>query len=273
MKKLNYSRGLTHAGVFHADDVFSTAFLTIINPGIEIERVNRVSENMPDDIIVFDIGFGRFDHHQKDCEVRENGIKYAAFGLLWRAFGNLIVSEKNVTKFDISFVQFIDDADNGGQINPMTSAISAFVPNWDDSKDMEAAFVEAVGFAQIILHHEIERLLASERAQKEVQTALDNSDGEIVVLDRFAPWQDILIPSTAKFVVFPSLRGGYSAQAVPSVLGGRDQKVSFPAEWAGVDKDNLNAILTGLTFCHPGRFMIGADTVDTAVQACRIAIG
>ena len=68
----------THSGKFHADDVFSAALLLYLNPEITITRGNRV----PDDFegIVFDIGRGRYDHHQKDSRVRENGIAYAASG-------------------------------------------------------------------------------------------------------------------------------------------------------------------------------------------------
>ena len=33
-----YDKGFTHAGSFHADDVFSTAFLKILNPNIKITR-------------------------------------------------------------------------------------------------------------------------------------------------------------------------------------------------------------------------------------------
>lgn len=205
---INFTTGVTHTGVFHADDVFSAALLKILNPEIKITRAFKAPESPGSDTIVFDIGFGRYDHHQKDGKIRENGIKYAAFGLLWRDFGHLIVSDENVKKFDESFVQAIDDADNGGQINPMTTAISAFAPNWDDTnQDMDAAFFKAVDFAKDVLQRDFARLNSAERAKKEVSTALENSDGNIVILDRFIPWQDVLIPSTAKFVVFPSLRG------------------------------------------------------------------
>lgn len=75
----------THGGKFHADDVFSSALLLYINPEIHITRGNKV----PDDFegIVFDIGRGSFDHHQKDSRIRENGVPYAAFGLLWEVLG------------------------------------------------------------------------------------------------------------------------------------------------------------------------------------------
>lgn len=70
----------THSGKFHADDVFSAALLLYLNPELTILRGNRVPEEFAG--IVFDIGRGRYDHHQKDSRVRENGIAYAAFGLL-----------------------------------------------------------------------------------------------------------------------------------------------------------------------------------------------
>lgn len=75
----------THGGKFHADDVFSAALLLYLNPEIVIARGNRVPEDF--DGIVFDIGRGRYDHHQKDSRVRENGVPYAAFGLLWEELG------------------------------------------------------------------------------------------------------------------------------------------------------------------------------------------
>lgn len=273
MTKFNYTTSITHAGAPHADDIFSAALLKLLNPDIEINRVMRVPEDVPEDTIVFDIGFGRYDHHQKDAEVRDNGVKYAAFGLLWRDFGHMLVSDNNVVTFDECFVQSIDDADNGGKINAMYQAISSFVPNWDDEdQNMDTAFFKAVDFAQDILEREIARMSSIEKANVIVQTALNNSDGEIVILDRFVPWQDVLIPTIAKFVIFPSLRGGYSAQAIPSTLGGRDQKIPFPMEWAGESKEKLQDFVNGMTFCHPGRFMISTDTIDAAIGACRIAL-
>ena len=75
-------KGFTHAGRFHADDVFAAALLRLCNPNIRIQRGFSVPEGY--DGIVFDIGDGPFDHHGKDSPVRECGVKYAAFGLLWR---------------------------------------------------------------------------------------------------------------------------------------------------------------------------------------------
>ena len=76
------ANGFTHAGKFHADDVFATALLQILRPDIKITRGFVVPDDF--DGIVYDIGFGMFDHHQEPRETRPNGIPYAAFGLLWQ---------------------------------------------------------------------------------------------------------------------------------------------------------------------------------------------
>lgn len=84
IKKKN-AKAFTHSGKFHADDVFSYALLLYLNPAITITRGNKVPKDF--DGIVFDIGRGKYDHHQKDSRIRENGIPYAAFGLLWEELG------------------------------------------------------------------------------------------------------------------------------------------------------------------------------------------
>lgn len=273
MKKINYTTALTHGGVFHADDVFSSALLRILNPEINISRIFKVSEDIPENTIVFDIGFGQYDHHQKDAPIRENGIKYAAFGLLWKKFGHMLMSKGNAEKFDLEFIQPLDCADNGGTVNTMYSVIRSFVPNWnDEEQNMDEAFFKAVNFAEEVLKREFRRIQSSEAAEAAVKKALNESDGEIVVLERFCPWESVLIPSTAKFVIFPSLRGGFSAQAVPTVIGGRDQKVPFPAEWAGKNPQELQGYVDGMTFCHPGKFMVSTKTVEQAITACRKAM-
>ena len=73
----------THSGKFHADDVFSAALLLYLNPEITITRGSRVPEDF--DGIVFDIGRGRYDHHQKDSRVRENGIAMPHLGFSGRS--------------------------------------------------------------------------------------------------------------------------------------------------------------------------------------------
>ena len=255
MKKIKIRYGITHGGLFHADDVFSSALLKYIIPEIEISRVFKAPENYGSDTIVFDIGDGPFDHHQQEKEYRENGIPYASFGLLWREFGILLFPEEQVEKFDRDFVCPIDKADNTGCGDSLSRVISSFNPNWDMKDD--TAFDKAVSFALEILKREFSRIEASLRAEKEVKEALNKMEANVVVLTRFVPWQNVLVPTDALYVVYPSLRGGYNIQCVPAPGGG--SKKPLPGAW-------LENKPEGVGFVHTGLFLASVDKLDRAIE-------
>ena len=135
-----HAAAFTHGGKFHADDVFSAALLLHFNPQLTIQRGNRVPEDFAG--IVFDIGRGEYDHHQKDSRIRENQVPYAAFGLLWEALGTEILSPEMAAQFDEKFVQPLDLNDNTGEKNELASMIGMFNPVWDDNSGSDAAFLE-----------------------------------------------------------------------------------------------------------------------------------
>lgn len=265
-------KALTHGGKFHADDVFSAALLTLLNPKIEITRGFEIPPDF--DGLVFDLGGGAFDHHQSSAEVRENGVPYAAFGLLWRTYGAALLGEEDAARFDDKFVQPLDLDDNTGCGDPIAAIITCFNPGWDSDASPDACFAQAVTFATTILNKKLESTRGISRARALVEDALTRIDCGVVVLDRFAPWKFVLTKSDAQFVVYPSQRGGYSAQCVPADCDGPEVlKCPFPAEWAGKSADELqrmNGVKT-LRFCHNSRFLIAAGTLEDTVSACRFA--
>ena len=135
------ANGFTHAGKFHADDVFATALLQILRPDIKITRGFVVPDDF--DGIVYDIGFGMFDHHQEPRETRPNGIPYAAFGLLWRVLGPGLVGERQARLIDENFIQPLDLNDNTGEQNSLCDAIGFFNPVWDSKEDQDACFPQS----------------------------------------------------------------------------------------------------------------------------------
>ena len=264
------SKGFTHGGKFHADDVFSTALLRILRPDIQITRGFTVPDNF--DGIVFDIGGGMFDHHSEPRETRPNGVPYAAFGLLWRVLGPGLVGEHQARLLDENFVQPLDLNDNTGEQNSLADAIGSFNPVWDSGDDPDACFWKAVPFAKAVLENEIAAANAVNRADAAVQRAYKNAKDGIVVLPGYMPWKNGLYKTDALFVVYPSQRGGYSAQCVTDYRT-RRSKVPFPAAWAGKPEATLREISgLGLRFCHPSRFLVTADDKDQAVEACRWAL-
>lgn len=138
----------THAGTFHADDVMATAIIAEMHPANTLTVHRTVSMDGIDlgpTNIVYDIGHGQYDHHQKGGNgARENGIPYSSVGLIWRDFGMRICrfyaadnAELVWKMVDTSLIQGIDAINTG--VYPMTDfpchamtfsgVISGFNPN------------------------------------------------------------------------------------------------------------------------------------------------
>jgi uncharacterized UPF0160 family protein len=265
-------KGFTHGAKFHGDDVFSTALLRLINPDIQVTRGFEVPQDFSG--IVYDIGRGPFDHHQEDREVRENGVAYAAFGLLWREYGTCFLTEEEAKEFDESFIQPMDESDNTGCDNEMASMISKFNPGWDGEDSYEERFWEAEKVAEQILGHYLESIQGLRRAGKLVNRAMEDSDGRILILPCYVPWKKQVIGSSYLFVVYPSNRGGYSVQGVPKSKENRSLVRDFPKEWWGKDPEQLQQLSGVATarFCHISGFMGAADTKEDAVRMAETAL-
>ena len=265
----------THSGKFHADDVFSSALLLYLNPEIRITRGNKVPEDF--DGIVFDIGRGRYDHHQKDSRIRENGIPYAAFGLLWEELGCEILGDELAAKFDEAFVQPLDNNDNTGEKNELASLIGSFNPSWDENGGTDEAFFRAVSVAGMILENKFARYLGNERADRRIEEILENQeqtgDPRILVLPEFIPCQKRLSETEIAFVIFPSNRGGYCIQPQKKEYS-LNYKCSFPSEWLSLENEELQKEtgLSSAAFCHKGGFLMSVGELPDAIKACQISL-
>lgn len=258
IKKKN-AKAFTHSGKFHADDVFSYALLLYLNPEITITRGNKVPKDF--DGIVFDIGRGKYDHHQRDSRIRENGVPYAAFGLLWEELGAEILGEE------------------------LATLIGNFNPSWDVENGENEAFSRAVQTAGMILVNMFEKYKGNERAEKRVEEILaaHNSsvlsgekseiEAKILILPEFVPCQKQLRETDIAFIIFPSNRGGYCIQPLKKEHS-LNYKCSFPENWLGLERDELKQAtgLTSANFCHKGGFIMTVDDVNDAISACKISL-
>lgn len=301
---LRLANAFTHRGKFHADDVFATIVVILLLGRVILARISSVDE-IPRKIrkhpMVYDIGGGVFDHHQCDVPVRPNGIKYASFGLLWRAYGDRILREHyNCSHSDsillarmieLDLVQGIDASDNG-QIIPcgfpspvmgLGSAISSFYPSWENvSEETEdVAFLQALEMAYRIFDNVVLKCISKLRAKPIVDEAIDSAQGQIMVLDKFVPWKDWLLlsnnPKASKilYVVYPSARNnGYDISAVPKRKGSSFLKKPFPSSWAGLQDRALEkqTSIPQAIACHSARFLASAKTLASALDMAKLAI-
>lgn len=273
--KDHIKEGFTHGGVFHADDVFATALLQIWNPDIRISRGFVVPEKFNG--IVYDIGGGKYDHHQKNGRVRDNGVPYAAFGLLWEEIGRDLLSGDDVEKFDEDFVQPIDLSDNTGKENMISQIISDRLPTWqEESVQIEEAFWKAVEFARDILEQRFRQIRAERDAYEAVYQQALQCDEAILYLEQALPWKEALQKCGREilYVIYPSKRGGFNIQAVPDREDKNRLRHPFPHAWRGAGPQELQK-MTGikeLTFCHISGFLSAAETLEGAYGVARLAI-
>ena len=155
-------------------------------------------------------------------------------------------------------------SDNTGSPDTLCSAIAAMNPVDEANGDKE--FAEAVKFATVILKNLINHEINYYEEEKEVKEIYEKSiNKEIIVLDKHLHFTDYLPKTEAIYVIFPSNRGGYSAQGVPINSDTVELKRPFPDSWT-------QDLPEYLTFCHSSRFLISARTLDDIIYACNIAL-
>lgn len=159
---------ITHAGSFHADDVMATVLLEILYEDVSLARVAEIDEK-DTDAFVYDIGLGKYDHHQDDKVRRDNGIAYSSVGLIWRDYGMQILEKLGIQDYiedyfydiDDQIIMPIDALDNGeGERISMTisSVISISNPFWNSPISGDEAFLKSVDFMRTVFYVYIEYL-------------------------------------------------------------------------------------------------------------------
>lgn len=307
---------VTHGGTFHMDEVMATAILIRAIPGDGPLTLFRVTGNNPlpeyPGQMVYDVGMGAFDHHQRGGNgIRENGIPFASAGLIWRAYGKLLCTSDNneidvaevADRVDRELIQPIDAQDTGFR-NPLPAGfkptpsfsisqlVSSMNPNWDESGrawSAEEGFIAAVRIAGILLERVIERNLSKLAAKKQVYNFIRDSTDGIMYMPHFVPWEEFIFPdentpedvrekaAEILYVVYPGNRGDYQFRVVPDKPGSFGQRNELPDEWKGLKGAELNAIMQSYgiataTFIHPAGFIGGAVDASDAMKMAYMAI-
>jgi len=285
---------ITHSGNFHADEIFATVILARVfekeGKVLHVYRINDLKGHIPPHVIVYDIGGGKYDHHQIGGNgTRKNGIPYSSFGLIWKEFGEKLVTEHSIwTTIDKQLVQGIDAIDNGMitknfdkyTLLSVPSIISSFAPTWNSTLSMNEAFIDAVNFANVILNNICISAQAVFDSKEIIEEAIEKAKNHVMILDEFVSWQyhlTISLNEKAKdiwYVAFPSLRVGWNAQTVPVSLGSFEARKPFPLLWRGLPQKNLKEVSGVETayFCHQKGFIIGAEDKKGILEMVKIAV-
>ena len=308
---------MTHSGVFHADDVFAAATLSLLYPEAPIIRTREKDRlqmaTASSSWICFDVGdhfdpsMQNFDHHQRSFgRRRENGVPYAAFGLVWETHGEDVVREilsgvivqdagskddfemiaELCSLVDERLVQAVDAADCGElselahlksreDVKLSTCNVSRVVAMYNPPRQerlphrYDEAFARAVEMARILLEAQVQRVYEFVEAAHVVEHADDGSP--LLVLDTYVPWQQH-VGEHHLFVLSPALDG--SGWMIETVQDDFVPRHPFPQPWAGL-RDEALARISGVSdviFCHRARFIAAARSKQGALELIERAL-
>jgi len=272
LSKIKYL--VVHKHPFHADDVFTTAYVYTLmeklygREDLEFIRTFTPTEDMTfeNGYLVADIGKGEFDHHfpEDQKQHRENGIAYAAFGLVVREFHEGLLTEDEYKKFDKTFIEGLDEHDNTGIGNPLSMAIGAFNANWNDEDQFDnnnVKFKAAVSVAKKILDATIARIKAESEAEHIAKSA---------EVKYHTVWLPQYVPATGMFMNDDNAlfmgsnnanRGVYTVQALRASDG--SNKALFPEKFRGFNSNEAPNEY-GMGFCHASGFLASFNSEESA---------
>jgi uncharacterized UPF0160 family protein len=292
---------VTHNGAFHADDLFATATLSILNNGnIKIIRT-RDPEIFKKGDYVYDVGGendperNKFDHHQKGGGgKRENGIPYSSFGLIWKKYGEQICGSKEVAdRIDKKIVQPIDATDEGFDIyTPKIKEIFPYsveaiflsaIPTWrEDGENLDKIFKKQVD--------KVIKLL-----KREIKIARDDIEGINILLEDYKNREDkriiisnvdfpryLLQDTLSKlpepiYLVYPSSRNdSWKVEAIKKTPETLESRKLFPESWRGfTNGDERLKKVTGIDdiiFCHQNGFYLNTGSKESAIKLAEKAL-
>jgi uncharacterized UPF0160 family protein len=283
---------IVHPGVFHADEIFALAWLRLVCGLGEVKIVRAIptAEQLADpSIMVIDIGgqfdtkLNNYDHHQKGGAGKrwDTEIPYAACGLINDVFPlpnnemHQLIHDSLICPIDAADVNF---GEHGTKpVYSVSHVISAFNPAGDATpEEREEAFSSALTMAEIILENELTRCAEIVAAKTVVHKS--HVVNKVLILEQFVPWSEHLFTRLDQndilYVLFPSLRGGYQLQQVPTEPGSMRGRKPLPAAWGGL-RDKELAAVTGVEdamFCHNGLFVCGAASVAGTLKLAEAAV-
>lgn len=284
------ANSITHSGTMHADEVFATAFLEDYLGNRKVYRTNNIDYNkVQENTLIYDVGRGKFDHHQIDALKRDDGITYCSFGLLWKEFGKDYLKKKSFSNIDSlweyidkDFIEGIDADDNGFfpkieaiyKVKTLSNIIKIFNPSYDSYETESEQFIKAVDVAKKIFIEEVLYANGKVMANAIINKLLDelDSNSKYLILDKFLPYEETILNrsdmNNLLFVAFPSNRGGYAIKTIPKNLEDKTARLAFPSEWAGLEGKELEekTKIPGLTFCHTGRFIVSCKDYNTVLK-------
>ncbi len=297
----NMKKIATHNAKFHTDDVFAVAtlFLVLGKENCEVLRTRDEAVISSSDYVVdvggiYDESKNRFDHHQAGgAGERENGIPYASFGLVWRAFGEKLSGSKEVADdIDRILAQPIDAGDNGKDLFTLTppevspylvgNIVSLYRSTWKEEEDWDKRFMECVEWAQNVIKRQIKVAQDFAEGAEIVRMTYEVSpDKRLVIFDeKYSLGRELIVKNLVSFpeplysVFKRNDHKAWKVVAVRKNVASFELRKRLPESWGAKNGPELvkETGVTDAIFCHRGGFMCVAESKEGALTLAQKAL-
>lgn len=283
---------ITHSGTAHADDIFAYAVLSRIFKDHELIRTRDPEVIHSNDLkIVFDVGLlydpdkNYFDHHQAEKEVRDDGVPYSSFGLIWKHFGKaylreLDISEQNVDQvweaLDKKIVYEIDVGDNGVNvgITPHLMYMSNFyrmIENFFSEYTIQE-FKEVATIVERLFINIARKEEAKLADRARVDEVLKTYDGNGTLVLDFETLSSSYISKdkSIKFIISPR-EDKWQLYALAESSKSFDRRKPIWSVAAGLTDEALVKAtgISDLEFCHSGLFLAIGKTKESILELAK----
>ena len=179
--------------------------------------------------MVYDIGCGEFDHHQKNRNgQRSNGIYYSSIGLLWEKFGREYLKKKKVKNVEKTFeymdkelIQYIDATDNMQLDYLENKIVPDFIklcnPEWNENISENTAFINALKLADKFWEVYIKNAIAEVEAIEIILESIDECKECYLIFNVEMPYRKAvkyINNDKVKYIIFKSKREGYDIRTL-----------------------------------------------------------
>lgn len=277
---------VTHDGIFHADEIFAIATLLYFRSTVQdIEDENyeiirtrdkdKIEQAKSDaDIYVIDVG-GEYDIDKKNFD-HHHDIDLVASNLLMLIYleqKNLIT--ENVFNELYSFNEGISDWDrNSANIHAkfkdfnkvqkyrlLSQLIAGFNRDPRDEEKQAAQFHKALQFAIKIVGNEYYSALSRIDADR-IWAKAEKKQGYVIMQEFCSVWQEKAEAEGLKYGIYSPKEGQWNLQIVNSIADNLPDEGTIK----GFIGDNF-------VFLHPGRFVAGFKTLQSAEAVAKRLIG
>lgn len=301
----------THDGAFHADDIVGVAILKRLYPFANVVRTRDADVIGKADFVV-DVGgtyapvHGRFDHHQPSFEMaRPDGSAFASAGLVWKSHGEAYLlsllgggvhNGEHLTAardaVDASLMRYLDRVDSGQEVAcpgifGLTALLDQFMPTTAERRTaasqeevdllLNQRFMQAVDLVSVLLERVARQALAAVEDRETLRGSTLACEGKVLMVNEPGlDWSSFVCEELPQvlYAVYPTSKGRFHVQTARVSMSSFEARKDLPEPWAGL-RDAELAQVTGVpdaVFCHKGRFVAGADTLEGAMALARAAL-